>query len=92
MDNIERYAAQLEAEQAQRDYVEAFGALEGSVTGGSSGYLVWHLAAYVDTAQRAVPKKRTPSITMQYRKMNDGVKGKRDAAGIIPSRKTRRMV
>lgn len=36
-------------------------------------------------------KKPTPSITMQYRKMNDGVKGKRDAAGIIPSRKARRV-
>lgn len=36
-------------------------------------------------------KKPTPSIAMQYRTMNDGVKGKRDAAGIIPSRKTRRF-
>lgn len=36
-------------------------------------------------------KKPTPSIAMQYRNMNDGVKGKRDAAGIIPSRKTRRF-
>lgn len=36
-------------------------------------------------------KKPTPSITMQYRTMNDGVKGKRDAAGIIPGRKTRRF-
>lgn len=36
-------------------------------------------------------KKPTPSITMQYRTMNDGVKGKRDAAGIIPSRKARRF-
>lgn len=36
-------------------------------------------------------KKPTPSITMQYRKLNDGVKGKRDVAGIIPSSKTRRF-
>jgi hypothetical protein len=36
-------------------------------------------------------KKPTPSITMQYRSMNDGVKGKRDVAGIIPSRKARRF-
>ena len=35
-------------------------------------------------------KKPTPSIAMQYRKMTDGVKGKRDAAGINPSRQTRR--
>lgn len=37
-------------------------------------------------------KKPVPSLAMQYRKMNDGVKGKRDAAGIIPSSKSRRVI
>jgi hypothetical protein len=35
-------------------------------------------------------KPPTPSIASQYRKMNDGVKGKRDVAGIIPSKGSRR--
>lgn len=37
-------------------------------------------------------KKPTPGIVMQYRTMNDGVKGKRDAAGIIPSKGSRRVI
>lgn len=37
-------------------------------------------------------KKPTPGIVSQYRKMNDGVKGKRDAAGIIPASKSRRVI
>jgi hypothetical protein len=37
-------------------------------------------------------KRSTPSIAMQYRKMNDGVKGKRDVAGIIPSSRSRRVI
>jgi hypothetical protein len=35
-------------------------------------------------------KPRTPSIAMQYRKMNDGVKGKRDLAGSFRPRKNGR--
>ncbi len=35
-------------------------------------------------------KTPTPSIVSQYRTMNDGVKGARNASGIIPSRTTRR--
>ena len=93
--DIEIIAARLEAEQAQRDYSAAYKAFQASVLvhgpgyGSSLDYAVWSTAGYADSALRAVPvvkrprKKPTPSITMQYRKMNDGVKGKRDVAGSI---------
>lgn len=35
-------------------------------------------------------KAPAPGPTMAYRTMNDGVKGKRDVSGVIPSRQLRR--
>jgi hypothetical protein len=54
--DIELYAATLEAQQADRDYREAYRAFDkaGMVWASEQDYAVWSLAAYANTAEAAV--------------------------------------
>lgn len=85
IEDIEVTAARLEAEQAQRDYSEAFKAFQAATLrdertyGTALDYAVWSTAGYADSALRAIPRKRkTPAPGLsQYIRMTDGIKGKR---------------
>jgi len=54
--DIELYAALLEAQQANRDYREAFRAFNeaGMVWASEGDYAVWSLAGYANTADHVV--------------------------------------
>jgi len=54
--DIELYAALLEAQQADRDYREAYKAFRegGSVWASDLDYEVWSLAGYANTADHVV--------------------------------------
>jgi len=54
--DIELYAALLEAQQANRDYREAYGAFNeaGSIWASREDYTVWSLAGYANTADHVV--------------------------------------
>lgn len=80
--DIEIYAAQLEAGQADRDFSEAYEALRaaGSPMGSREDYAMWSAAGYADAAHRAIPSPpKIPSNT-HFIRMKDGVKGKRHAS------------
>ena len=54
MDNIEAYAALLEAQQANRDFKEAYADPRSLVWASKEDYAVWSLAGYADTAERVL--------------------------------------
>ena len=55
MDNTEFYAAQLEWQQAEREYSEAYAAFQTSAVWASKeDYAVWATASYVNTSLDAM--------------------------------------
>ncbi|QOI67629.1 hypothetical protein SEA_BEUFFERT_262 [Streptomyces phage Beuffert] len=56
MDKLERLANELEYRCAKREYSEAHARMVKHFT---QGYDVWSLAAYLDSLERLIPRKRT---------------------------------
>lgn len=51
--DFENYAAMLEAQQANRDFREAWSDPRSKLWASPEDYLVWSLAGYADSADRA---------------------------------------
>lgn len=89
--DIEGYAAKLELQAAEKEFRAAHLNMARNFT---QGYDVWSLSAYLDAAERLVPKekKERPESNTVYIHMRDGVKGKRKTprGSIISSSAMRR--
>jgi hypothetical protein len=87
VDEIERLAAILEVNCAKREYSEAH---ERMVRRYTQGYDAWSLAAYLDAAERLIPKIRKPG-NIEYIRMVDGKgNGRKTPRGSVISSSTMR--